>query len=349
MPDRRARDLTVSAERLVPLQRLAKIAELDFSALKRKYGLVTPDSPDADPARIRLTDYYRTLQWLSLALQDETCRLSSRPLIPGSSHFIWSHVAGAENLYEAMQRVADAYNLLHGGRYNHVEMDANSVRYLIDDRRFPYVTPSGDEHVVFSLECVLIFLHCTLTMISSPELDQMLMRVYSRRTRTGDGHHLRFLGVPIHRNRHQYGLIYTPEAACLGVTAAPEMLPRRGAVYERIIEWIERDEVDGTIEPLISDHVRGLIESDVDSQQAVAGRLGMSVATLRRRLADENVTFRQLRSESFMQSASELLRQGMRPAEVAEQLGYSDTRSFNRAFRNWRNVTPAQFQRSAGA
>ncbi|MDT8450932.1 MAG: helix-turn-helix domain-containing protein [Wenzhouxiangellaceae bacterium] len=335
-------------ERLLPLQRLAEAAGLDFPALSNDQGLADPNAPGADTSRIRLTDYYRMVQSLSLELQDETCHLSSRPLIPGSSHFIWSHVVGAENLYEAMQRVAGAYNLLHGGRYNHVEMDAGSVRYLIDDRKFPYVTPDNDEHVVFSLECVLIFLHCTLAMISPP-LSGMLTRVYSRRERIGDGHHLRFLNVPIHRNRKQYGLAYRPEAAWLEVTATRESLPKVGAVYDRIIEWIERDETPGKLAPPVSEDVRDLLESGLDSQRAVAERLGISVATLRRRLSDEGVTFRRLRTERLQHNALTMLRQGMRPAEVAEALGYSDTRSFNRAFLTWRGLTPARFRQTAGA
>jgi len=344
----RASALTVSAAHLLPLKRLAENAGQDFATLLARHGMPAAIDPCTDGHRIALADYYRLVQSLAVELQDETCRLSSRPLIPGSSHFIWSHVVGAENLFQAMLKVADAYNLLHGGRYNHVEMDSESLRYLIDDRAFPYVTSSQDEHVVFSLECVLIFLHCTLAMISSSRLHQMLRRVYTRRRRAGDGHHLRVLGLPIFRDRHHYGLVYRNEAAWLGVTANAHTLPPHGAVYDRIIEWIERGEPAGRAARPICDEVRELLESAPRSQRWVAGRLGISVATLRRRLADEGTNFRTLSAERSSGNACRLLRQGMRPAEVAEKLGYSDTRSFNRAFKNWRRITPAQFIRECG-
>ncbi|MFU8833358.1 MAG: hypothetical protein ACNA7J_14560, partial [Wenzhouxiangella sp.] len=231
--------LTVSASHLLPLKRMAEQARLDFAALLALHGVSDEVLAPAAGRRIALTDYYRVLQALSVQLQDETCHLSSRPLMPGTSHFIWSHVIGAENLCQAMQRVASAYNLLHGGSYNHVEYDAGSLRYLVDDRRFPYAASSDREHIVFSLECVLIFLHCTLVMISSPALNQELLRVYSRRTGTEDSHHLRFLGVPVTRSRRQYGLVYSAGATWLPVTATPQTLPRPGAIYDRIIAQIE--------------------------------------------------------------------------------------------------------------
>ena len=341
-------DLTVSAARLLPLKRLAENAGLNFSALSSRCARADSNASRQDDSRIALTDYYRIVQSLALELQDETCHLSSRPLIPGSSNFIWSHVVGAENLFQAMQRVADAYNLLHGGRYNHVEMDSGSLRYLIDDREFPYVTSDQDEHVVFNLECVLIFLHCTLAMISSTSLHLLLTRVYSRRQCPGDGHHLRVLGLPTFRNRHHYGLIYRAEAAWLGITANAHDLPRHGAVYDRIIEWIERGEQTDQLGRSVCEQVRELLESGLQTQTAIAWELRISGATLRRRLADEGTSFRALRAEHSAGKACRLLRQGMRPAEVAEKLGYSDTRSFNRAFKIWREITPAQFRCRCG-
>ncbi len=336
--------LAVNACHLLPLGRLAEQAGLDFSALLKRHGVAPVALNPAVGQRIALTDYYRLLQVLSVQLQDETCHLSSRPLIPGTSHFIWSHVIGAENLSQAMQRVASAYNLLHGGSYNHVEYDAGSLRYLIDDRCFPYAASNDQENIVFSLECVLIFLHCTLVMISSPALNDMLIRVYSRRSGTEDSHHLRFLGVPVTRNRRQYGLVYSAAATWLPVTAMPQSLPRPGAIYDRIIARIEQVQSAGDA-ATFGEQVRELLVGGLDSQHDVARELGMSKATLRRRLAAEGLSFREVRAHMLCRQAREMLAKGMRPAEVADQLGYSDTRSFNRAFANWRNITPAQFRR----
>jgi len=337
--------LTVAGARLKPLKRLAEASGIALEPILRRHS-IPPSALDPETSvRVRLSDYYRVLQGLSLEFQDETCHLSSRPLMPGSSHFIWSHVDGAANLYEAMRRVASAYNLLHGGNYNHVEMDARSLRYLIDDRSFPYVSPSDEEHIVFSLECVLIFLHCMLAMISGDALNGMLQRVYSRRTRTGDGHHLRFLGVVVRRSHRHYGLIYAPQAAWLPVRADSARLPRHEAVYERIIERIERDPSGNRARPRNADRVRALLRAGLDTQPAVAARLGLSVASLRRRLAGEGCSFRALRAETLHRAAEDLLRQGKRPGEVAELLGYSDTRSFSRAFKRLSQLTPAGYLR----
>jgi AraC-like DNA-binding protein len=83
---------------------------------------------------------------------------------------------------------------------------------------------------------------------------------------------------------------------------------------------------------------------NVYGEAAVARRAGVSAATLRRRLAAEGVpSFRELRDRALSQAARTLLERHVSPGDVAEQLGFSDLRSFGRAFKRWSGVTPAAF------
>src|SRR5439155_14958410 len=82
----------------------------------------------------------------------------------------------------------------------------------------------------------------------------------------------------------------------------------------------------------------------------VAATLHMSDRTLRRRLADEGVSFRGLLDEIRAQIAEELLVSGGLPvAEVAERLGYLEVSSFSQAFRRWKGVGPREFRSRHGA
>jgi AraC-like DNA-binding protein len=68
----------------------------------------------------------------------------------------------------------------------------------------------------------------------------------------------------------------------------------------------------------------------------VAGTLHLSPRTLRRRLADEGVSYRSLLDEVRGQLAQELLLNGrLTVEEVAQRLGYAETSSFTHAFRRW--------------
>lgn len=79
---------------------------------------------------------------------------------------------------------------------------------------------------------------------------------------------------------------------------------------------------------------------------AVARHLAMSERTLRRRLAEENTTFRELAEEVHRVLAEELLATGALSVEdVALRLGYAEATSFIAAFKRWTGTTPARYQR----
>lgn len=344
-PDNRR--CTVTVRDLRPLAGLTAAAGRSLREILSELGL-PPDllERDAD-ATLGLADYFRILERLSLEVQDETCRLSSRPLIPGSTHFVWSSVTGAGDLFEAMARVSEAYNMLHGGHYNHVERRDDAVVYLIDDRDFHYTSRDDPDYLYFTMECVLVFLHCMLTMISTDRLLGLLRRVYTRRPRhPGSARHdgqLDFLDVPIRWHAGRYALVYDLEAAFLPVRVSASELPSPNAVYRRIIDLIDAVHAQRPREPTIVERVSECLEGGVRDQAGVAAALGISVATLRRRLEGEGASFRELRARTLNAVARSLLRQGRSVAEVAETLDFADFRSFSRAFKHWNGVTPAGF------
>ncbi|HRO20951.1 helix-turn-helix domain-containing protein [Alcaligenes sp. RM2] len=72
----------------------------------------------------------------------------------------------------------------------------------------------------------------------------------------------------------------------------------------------------------------------------------MSARSLPRRLMEEGASFhsasqtvRQERAQAMLQSADQPL------SVVAEQLGYSDTVTFSRAFKEWTRASPRRFSR----
>lgn len=89
------------------------------------------------------------------------------------------------------------------------------------------------------------------------------------------------------------------------------------------------------------------IDGEPHTITAVARQLAMSERTLRRRLAEENTTFRDLVEEVHRVLAEELLATGALSVEdVALRLGYAEATSFIAAFKRWTGTTPARHQRS---
>ncbi|AYF76919.1 AraC family transcriptional regulator [Nocardia yunnanensis] len=80
-------------------------------------------------------------------------------------------------------------------------------------------------------------------------------------------------------------------------------------------------------------------------QARIAADLDVSVRTLRRRLAEEGTTFRELSLETVGMLAEELLIAGLTVEQAADRLGYASVSAFASAFRTWKGQSPGHFGR----
>ncbi|MFI1916828.1 AraC family transcriptional regulator ligand-binding domain-containing protein [Nocardia sp. NPDC020380] len=80
-------------------------------------------------------------------------------------------------------------------------------------------------------------------------------------------------------------------------------------------------------------------------QTRIASDLDVSVRTLRRRLAEEGTTFRELSLETVGMLAEELLIAGLTVEQAADRLGYASVSAFASAFRSWKGQSPGHFGR----
>lgn len=85
------------------------------------------------------------------------------------------------------------------------------------------------------------------------------------------------------------------------------------------------------------------------SFDTIAGRLHTTTRTLRRKLDEENTSFRKLVDELRMHVAIKYLREtDLTVEEIAYSLGFSDAAAFRRAFRRWTNRGPLEFRDLSG-
>lgn len=81
--------------------------------------------------------------------------------------------------------------------------------------------------------------------------------------------------------------------------------------------------------------------------QATAAHFNLSERTLQRRLQFESITFFELQEKSRQAIACNLLKSGHSTEHVADSLGFSDRRSFCRAFKRWFGMPPSQFKQDS--
>ncbi|MDR9829200.1 helix-turn-helix domain-containing protein [Vibrio sp. FNV 38] len=74
--------------------------------------------------------------------------------------------------------------------------------------------------------------------------------------------------------------------------------------------------------------------------------IGVSTRSMQRKLAQHHSSFTQLRDESRIKVAKQLLIEDQRtPNEIAYRCGYTDLSNFNRAFKRWMGMTPSAYRR----
>lgn len=82
--------------------------------------------------------------------------------------------------------------------------------------------------------------------------------------------------------------------------------------------------------------------------EQVAEQLHVSSRTLRRRLGEKGISFRELLKETRLGLAKEyLLNSDLTIDQLAERLGYSEASNFSNAFKNWCGVGPKTFKQQA--
>lgn len=78
----------------------------------------------------------------------------------------------------------------------------------------------------------------------------------------------------------------------------------------------------------------------------LAAQLGMSVRALQRRLKKEHLSVRTITDEVRKKAAlEEVIKGDMLTHDIAFMLGYKETRSFYRAFKQWTGTTPKAYQK----
>jgi AraC-like DNA-binding protein len=122
--------------------------------------------------------------------------------------------------------------------------------------------------------------------------------------------------------------------------------PRVSAAFElHVRQRLQRLSSSRTVRGQVREMVFAEISRGDIAMECIARKIGMSVATLRRRLDEEGARFSEivegLREELAQQY---LLDDRHAVSDVAFLLGFADVASFHKAFKRWTGQTPAEFR-----
>lgn len=333
----------VKLDQLQPILTSAIESGVDVDQILIDIGIAQGRQGVAPDVYINLIDYYRIQRRIGRILDDFTSNLSERRLTYRTGSFLVSTIQEARTLQDAIQSTCDHYNMLHGDEYNSCIVRDGLIHLRIDDSRFPYRFRNDEDLQLLVGDCLAIKTHCTLDSLTNGQAAKALHHVRLKRKRDVEKNpQNNYWNVPVKYGGAAYELVYDFDESCVTVPRVANVDLSADGVLTRVIAYLQArsDEDDRRS---YRSRVFELMLSGRVSQSEIAQELGVSVATLRRRLTEEGGTFRDLLTQVTLEKADRLLSRGQSVAQVSEALNYSDMRSFIRAYKKRKGQTPAAF------
>jgi AraC-like DNA-binding protein len=155
----------------------------------------------------------------------------------------------------------------------------------------------------------------------------------------------RYFGIPVNFGQPRNALVFLRGLLDLPLEGAFPALHRQAEYrVQRQLTTLPKPAVTATV-ALIEQTYAARPELLGRGIESVAEVLGLHPRTLQRRLQEEGQGYAELQARARFAKATEWLEQGALSIEaISERLGFSDRRSFTRAFTRWAGMAPSTFR-----
>ena len=285
------------------------------------------------------SQYIHLLASLPLPLQDEFFGLREHPVKPGVTSMMVEIALGNETLGAAMTQSLRFMRLVCEDMHISLSDEGDDIALVLtglDSQRDPghflvdywlnYL------HRVFSwmIDQLIPVKTVELAFSEAVNPDRLVYQLrgdwQSNCERNAVIFSRKYLALPVIHSRNEW------------------LALRHTAITSGVLLW-----PDETVQ--ISSKVRSLFFNALRQGEAipslsnVAQHLHLTTATLHRHLNSEGTSFQRILNDVRCDTAIDKLRfQKMSVAEVAEQLGFAEPRSFSRAFKQWTGASPSEYQ-----
>ncbi len=299
-------------------------------------------------ARVPAAAFAQLWMAVARALDDEFFGLDSRRMKVGTFAMLCRALAGQATVGAALQLALRGFGLCFDDIAASLRLAAGSATLQIDNR----IAAGRDDADArdarrFADETLLVMLHGLLCWLAGRRVPL---------TRVDWGH-----AMPAHAE--EYRRMFAPllhfDAAATAVQFDARVLAAPLRLSDASLKAFLRDAPQSVFLKQVrgqglADGVRRLCRAVIDrgdaapTLQALAKVLGLSAATLRRRLDDEGSRWQLLKDEVRRDLALQLLAEGeLGVGEIAARLGFDDASTFYRAFRKWTGQAPGAWRAQA--
>ncbi|MCK9564134.1 MAG: AraC family transcriptional regulator [Bacteroidales bacterium] len=288
--------------------------------------------------RIHTDQVARLFKSVQLVLDDEFMGFSARPCRVGAFRIMCDLVGQGETLGDLLETAVDFYRLLSDDLVMSVAIHGANAVFAIDHRR-PELDP---EH--FLREFLLVIWHRFPSWyigeairlrearfsFSRPGHDGELQVMFPTRLSFAQPRNelvfdAAYLDKPLVRSRGEVSyFVRNAPADVMTIPGSDSSLERQ---IERIIEAGSEE---------------GLVFPSLDE---LAAQLGLGAQSLYRQLKASGTSYQKIKDDIRRETAiRKLLQERMAVEAVSAFVGFSEARSFSRAFRQWTGMSPRRYR-----
>ena len=291
--------------------------------------------------RVDTHQFIRLLHGVTLALDDEFFGMTERRAKAGTSAMLVDLMLGCSTLGAALEQASNFFRILTDDLLLDCTSGEDDIQLCIQLTR-PELDPMG-----FLADYWLVYLHRFLSWSTGQLIP--VKQVMSSSPQYDVDRLLSFVRQDWQAGSHATGLVISRKYWPLPIvrTRSEWRGHRQRLVEEGILGWPEGDnQYSNQVKSLL---LQALIQRQgMPRLQDIASTLCMSTQTLHRHLQHEGNGYQRILDDLRRDYATELLAtQHLSIAAVAECLGFAETRSFSRAFKQWTGLPPSAVRRTS--
>lgn len=278
---------------------------------------------------------WHLLTSIGYEVDDEFLGLCTHRVAPGSTELMVARAMQEPTLGEAMTAFAHAANILWPDVHVETKIRLDELHFSMSYKR-EYL-----EARQIYLETACIPFYCIFQWLADSEFPVLRFRTDSNRP-SGAVHQLAILDCGVQFEGEGVDIVLPKSVASLPITKG-SLADWRTEIYQIFLDILEKRK-NSFSKPRLQAYVTKALRSGIKSQQLIAASAGISVATLRRNLALERTSFRELSDHIFREAVETFISSGEPVEIIADRMGYADARSFRRAFQRIFGVNPSTFR-----
>ena len=292
-------------------------------------------------ARVSAKHYGALWRAIAAALDDEFFDQDSRRMKVGSFAMLCHAVLSCKSLGQALERSLRFYALILDDISGTAQRDAQEARIVLADRA------AGASHRIFAHELLLMLLYGVSCWLVGRRIP-ILRTEFSYAEPAHSAEYRLMYCADLRFNRPNTLLAFAAGYLDLPVVqnerSAKEFL--RSAPENILLKYKNGSSLTARVRR----RLRQVLPGVVPDFEQLAEEMGMTPATLRRRLHDEGESYQSIKDQLRRDLAISYLSHSTRSVmDIALELGFSERSAFHRAFRKWTGASPGEFRRNAGS